>query len=299
MRPTIFNLLVARRMTVIAVVTICMSIAVSLIASAGQRPGVSRTADDPLILAISPDVAGPLSDTDWSALAAHVSQRSGRKLHIVQPLSLDAFEGCLAAKAYDLVLAFPHQLSSAGLIREPIAHLQHRPRGLIVVHSESNLFRLSDLQDARIAIPLEASFAARRLVALELRHASGSNVLHPVPDAAAAYDAVLFGQASASSGTAASFNRLPGHIRARLRVIHQTERHASAAIYPLRRISGHVLDRLGQAFTRIHIQSPVLYAQSQFFAFQAGPAMQSGIAPPYTAHIDVGHDPVGAGCPTT
>ncbi len=265
MRPTILNVLVARRMTLIAVVTIGMSLAASLIAGAGQRPAYQQSAAKPLLLAITPDLMDQSHALPWDALATHISERSGRLLRIVQPGTLDEFESCLAAQAYDLVLAFPHQISSAN----PLVQLRRKPRGLIAVRSDSRFFSLADLEGAVIAMPDAGSLASSRLARIELASVAQPPRVTSVPDAGAGYDAVLFGEVAATSGTPHSFNELPEHVRNRLRVIHQTERFAPAIIHVVRNVSDHVQYRLAEAFSTLRRAAPALHARSPVFDFES------------------------------
>ena len=265
MRPTILNVLVARRMTIFAVVTITMSLVASLIAGAGQRPAYQQSGAKPLLLAITPDLMDQSRELPWDALATHISERSGRLLRIVQPGTLDEFESCLATQAYDLVLAFPHQISSA----IPLVQLRHKPRGLIAVRSDSRFFSLADLEGAEIAMPDAGSLAGTRLARAELAAMAKRPRVTSVPDTGAGYDAVLFGEVAATSGTPHSFNGLPEHVRNRLRVIHQTERFAPAIVHVVHNVSDHVQYRLAEAFSTLRRAAPALHARSPAFEFES------------------------------
>ncbi len=237
-------------------------------ANGGQGAQYLQAAEQPLLLAVTPNLTEHGAPVPWDALAAHISQHSGRNIRIVQPATLAEFNSCLASNVYDLALAFPHQVQRADPTESSLAlvRLQQKPRGLIAVRSDSRYYQLADLMKASIGFPRAGNFAASELTRLELRpiqHGPSFRFATPTDT----YRAVLSGQVAAGAGTPASFNALPDHLRDRLRVVHQTDRYEAAAILALSDLGDHVRYRLANAFNSIRTTAPALYSRSVFFAF--------------------------------
>ena len=300
MRRLFDKLLALRRMTLLAIVTLATTIALSLGAGGGLRPAYVQAAQTPLLMAVTPNLSDPIQPPPWAALAAHISQRSGRLLRIVQPASLAEFEACLAVNAYDLVLAFPHQVSVLKHDDRPaLARLRSQPRALIVVRSDDTRYGLADLGDTSMAYPANGGLAETTLATLEANARHGDLTSHAVANAGAAYHAVLSGTATAAAGSVTSFNALPEQIRARLRVIHQTERYAPASVHARRPVSDHVRQRLTEAFGSVRRASPVLFSKSRFFDFVESDGQPSTLTVPSKRHVRRSAPDNDQSCPTT
>ena len=171
----------------------------------------------------------------WTPILDYLSQRSGVTLLFQTAKDIPEFENRLAQGQYDMAYMNPYHFTvfnqSPGY--QAVAVRKDQPiRGIIVVHKDSALKSLHDLQGLTLAFPAPAAFAASVLPRAQLARERIAITPQYVSSHDSVYLNVAKGLFLAGGGVGRTFNAAPEAVRSQLRILWTTAAftpHAFAA----------------------------------------------------------------------
>ncbi len=186
----------------------------------------------------------------WTPILEYLSGQSGLLLHFETAPDIPAFEQRLAQGQYDLAYMNPYHYTvfhqQPGYVA--IARQQDtRIHGLLVVHKDSPISSLMELQGETLAFPSPAAFAASILPRGELKQLG----IQFTPRYVSSHDSVYLGVAQglfpAGGGIERTLNNLPESLRNQLCVLWRTHGFTPHAFAVHPRLSDEIRVRLQQA----------------------------------------------------
>lgn len=169
----------------------------------------------------------------WGPILKWLSDEAGVKIKFATARDIPTFEKRLAAGEYDFAYMNPYHFTvfnrSPGYVA--LARQANKSiRGILVVHKDSDLSTLSDLQNSTLAFPSPAAFAASLLPQAELKR----NNINYKPRYVSSHDSVYLnvarGLAPAGGGVMRTFNNTDPAIKAQLRIFWKTSKYTPHAI---------------------------------------------------------------------
>ncbi len=169
----------------------------------------------------------------WGPILNWLSEKAGVDIKFATARDIPTFEKRLAAGEYDFAYMNPYHFTvfnrSPGyvaLARQANKSIQ----GILVVHKDSDLSTLSDLQNTTLAFPSPAAFAASLLPQAELKK---NNIVYK-PRYVSSHDSVYLnvakGLAPAGGGVMRTFKNTDPAVRAQLRIFWKTSKYTPHAI---------------------------------------------------------------------
>jgi len=171
----------------------------------------------------------------WGPFMAKLSEKSGVTLKFATAKNIPTFEKRLANGAYDFAYMNPYHFTvfndSPGY--KAIAHQANKSiQGILVVHKDSNLKSLENLNGSALAFPSPAAFAASLLPQAKLNNSNIAFEPRYVSSHDSVYLAVSRGLMPAGGGVMRTFNNTTPEVRDNLKIFWKTEKytpHAFAA----------------------------------------------------------------------
>lgn len=171
----------------------------------------------------------------WGPILQQLSEETGLSLKFATAKDIPTFEKRLAAGEYDFAYMNPYHFTvfnkSPGYVA--IAHQAKKSiQGILVVHKDSNITNLPDLQNTTLAFPSPAAFAASLLPQAELKKSGISYEPRYVSSHDSVYLNVARGLAPAGGGVMRTFKNTDPKVRDQLKIFWRTEKytpHAFAA----------------------------------------------------------------------
>jgi phosphonate transport system substrate-binding protein len=169
----------------------------------------------------------------WVPVLSYLQERTGLILQFETAKDIPTFEQRLAAGEYDIAYMNPYHYivfhaapGYSAFAREKDTKLQ----GLIVVHKNSPIKSVAELEGKTMAFPAPGSFAATILPLTHLK----SLGIRVTPNFASSHDSVYLGVARgffpAGGGIARTFDNIPPEIRNELRILWKTPQYTPHAL---------------------------------------------------------------------
>lgn len=171
----------------------------------------------------------------WGPIMARLSEESGITLKFATAKNIPTFEKRLAAGEYDFAYMNPYHFTvfneSPGY--KAIARQEGKSiQGIVVVHKDSDLKALEELEGSTLAFPSPAAFAASLLPQAKLNNSDIKFKSRYVSSHDSVYLAVSRGLMPAGGGVMRTFNNTTPEVRENLKVFWKTKKytpHAFAA----------------------------------------------------------------------
>jgi phosphonate transport system substrate-binding protein len=191
----------------------------------------------------------------WVPILNYLSAKTGDTYNFVTATDIPTFEKRLLQGDYDVAYMNPYHY----VVFEELAHYQAFAKqakksivGLLVVHKDSQISELSDLNNLEIAFPSPAAFAASVLPRAELKR-RGINI---TPRYVSSHDSVYLNVAKgffpAGGGIGRTLDNFNPDLRKDLRVLWKTEGYTPHAFAASPSISAEVITRLRTAMVAMH-----------------------------------------------
>lgn len=186
----------------------------------------------------------------WIPLLNVLSEATGFGLRFTTAPSIPIFEQRLAAGEYDFAYMNPYHytvFSQKPGYRALAREKDHRLRGIVVVHRDSPLRKLSDLAQREIAYPAPASFAATVLVRAELERQGIATTPRFVGSHESVYLNVARGLHAAGGGIPRTLQGMEPEVRHQLRVLASTREYTPHAFAAHPRVPAAAVELLAGA----------------------------------------------------
>ncbi len=184
----------------------------------------------------------------WTPILAQLQTRTGLRFVLVGSANIPVFEKKFEQQEFDFAYINPYHAVMAAshyvpLVRDVATPLQ----GIIVVHSDSPIKKLSDLQGKNMDFPAPNALAASLLPRAQLSEAGITVQARYVKTHTSVYLNVALGQTDAGGGIQQTLEEQPIQVREKLRVIDRTIAVASHPLMASRRISQDVHEKVRAA----------------------------------------------------
>lgn len=208
-----------------------LAIIASLLAFGQAHAGEERS----YTFAIVPQQSATVLAASWAPVIKQVASVAGVDLKFATTKDIPTFEACLAKGVYDFAYKNPYHYVTFNAKSGYYAFAREKDvslTGLLVAHRSSSIRSLADLQQATIAFPSPAAFAATIIPRAELDRAGINYSVSYVKSHDSVYLAVQNGLFPAGGGVRRTFENMPANVRDDLAVIFETAAypgHAFAA----------------------------------------------------------------------
>ncbi len=201
----------------------------------------------------------------WGPLLAYLESRTGYRFVFKTAPDLPTFDRRLAAGEYDFAYMNPYQFvlhnERENGYQAVVRTADERVRGVVVVHRDSPLRDLNDLDGKVLAYPAPGSFVASMLPRAHLAALGIRSGVHYVSSHDSVYHVVATGRLLAGGGMFRTLQGLDPVVRNELRVLWVTPSYTSHAIAAHERVSKGWLDVVQATLTGMHLDpqaAPVL-----------------------------------------
>lgn len=187
----------------------------------------------------------------WLPILQYLSQETGYKFVFKTTSTIPEFEKNVLNKAYDFAYMNPyhytvfHEKSGyEALLKQGDKQI----KGILVTHINSGIDSLDDLQNANIAFPAPAAFAATVIPQSILK---SKKIIHNssyVSSHESVYKNVAYGNFAVGGGIERTFANTPDAIRSQLRVFWRSKGYTPHAIAAAPQVSDTVKANLKSAF---------------------------------------------------
>ena len=186
----------------------------------------------------------------WVPILNYLSAKTGDTYNFATATDIPTFEKRLLEGDYDLAYMNPYHY----VVFEQLANYKAFAKqakksivGLLVVHRDSKITTLSDLNNLPIAFPSPAAFAASVLPRAELKRRGIAFTPHYVSSHDSVYLNVAKGFFPVGGGIARTLNNFNPEMRKDLRVLWQTEGYTPHAFAASDKVSVDAVARLQAA----------------------------------------------------
>lgn len=190
-------------------------------------------ATDTYSFGIVPKQSAKVLARKWTPLLRYLEQETGFRIQFATAKNIPTFEARLAAGEYDIAYMNPyhfvhyHRVSGYQALAK---QKDKKIRGIVVVHKNSELASLADLDGLMLAFPSPAAFAASIIPRATLNN-SGINIgARYVSSHDSVYMNVAKGFFPAGGGVIRTFESISPSIRDDLKVIWTSDGFTSHAI---------------------------------------------------------------------
>ena len=200
--------------------------------------------------AIVPQQAATVLAASWGPVIKQVAGIVGPDLKFATTKDIPTFEACLAKGAYDFAYMNPYHYVTFNAKSGYRAFAREKDvslTGLLVAHRSSSIRSLADLQQATIAFPSPAAFAATIIPRAELDRAGITYLASYVKSHDSVYLAVQNGLFPAGGGVRRTFENMPPNVRDDLTVIFETAAYPAHAFAAHPSISSQLTARIAAA----------------------------------------------------
>lgn len=184
----------------------------------------------------------------WTQILAQLQTRTGLRFVLVGSPNIPAFEKKFEQQEFDFAYMNPYHAVIAAshyvpLVRDVATQLQ----GVIVVHKDSHINKLSDLHGKNMDFPAPNALAASLLPRAKLAEAGITVQARYVKTHSSVYLNVALGQTDAGGGIQQTLDEQPIEVREKLRVIDRTIAVASHPLMASKRLSTEVQEKVRAA----------------------------------------------------
>lgn len=185
--------------------------------------------------------------TMWVPLIQDISNRTGIKLKFDTATSISNFEQGLGLGQYDFAFINPYNYIVYDRIYQVLARNDKNLHGIIVVRCDSDINKISDLNNKEMAFPSPNSFGATLLIKQFLlkNHITVTPVY--VNTHESVYISVLKEYFPGGGGVIRTFNNLPDSARNQLCIIYSTPEFVSHPFVGKRTIPLNVIKKVTDA----------------------------------------------------
>ncbi len=187
----------------------------------------------------------------WSPLLRHIKKTSGVKVKFATANTMEAFEERLANGDFDFVYMDPQQyvdFSKSGQYLA-IAKRKEQPlKGIIVVHKDSPIQSLADLNNSKMAFPSPTEFGSTLVPQKALVSENISMKPHYVNSDDSVYLSVSKGLFQAGGGIKVTFDAMKKKVKKKLRVIWEAPDYTPHAIAVHERVPADIVLAVQQSF---------------------------------------------------
>lgn len=186
-----------------------------------------------LTFAVVPQQSAKTLAERWQPLIDYVSNYTGLAIEFKTAKDIPTFEANLTAGLYDIAYMNPYHFvvfnESAGY-RSLARQRDKKIRGLIVVHQDSTIQSIEDLNGAEIAFPAPAAFAATIITSAHLRNNNIAFIPRYVNSHDSVYLSVQRDFFKAGGGILRTLNISPKAVKSDLRVLWESKGYTPHAI---------------------------------------------------------------------
>ncbi len=187
---------------------------------------VSAAASHTYTVGVVPQYDARTLHATWQPILARVGEELGHRFVLKGANDIPSFEAAYRRGDYDFVYLNPWHAVMAWEVQAYQPILRDRSRelhGVLVVHRDSDIRTLDDLQGEEIVFPAPNAMGASLLMRAELTCEHGLS-FHPVyvGNHASVYLNVAVGAAEAGGGIFATLHEQPAALKSRLRILHRT-----------------------------------------------------------------------------
>ena len=210
----------------------------------------STSVAETLTFGVVPQQSAKTLAAKWSPVLRYISEHSGITLRFATAKNIPEFEQRLLAGEYDMAYMNPyhyvvfHQKPGYRAIAKQKGAMI---RGILVVRKDSPLKSIDDLQNATIAFPSPAAFAASILPRAQLAQ---DDVVF-TPKYVSSHDSVYLNVAKgffpAGGGIYRTFNNTSPQVHEQLKVLWETRPYTSHAIAAHPRVTDEARNKITQA----------------------------------------------------
>jgi phosphonate transport system substrate-binding protein len=213
-----------------------------------MQPGVA--AQQHYTFAIVPQQSASKLAQVWGPIVRHLSEQTGTVLRFTTAKDIPTFEANLAKGLYDFAYMNPYHytvFSKKSGYRAFVNARNKRIKGIVVVHKDSPVQTLEELEGAQLAFPAPAAFAASILTQAELNARGISFEPKYVSSHDSVYLTVAKGLYLAGGGVVRTLNSVAPEIRDQLRVLWSSAGFTPHAIAANPKIPLDVVEALQRA----------------------------------------------------
>lgn len=211
---------------------------------------VAIRAEETLTFGVVPQQSAAKLARLWAPLLQEVSQRSGVKLAFRTAPDIPTFEQRLAAGEYDVAYMNPYHYTvySKNPGYRAIAKVKDkRIKGIVVVHKDSPVTDITQLQGEMMAFPAPAAFAATVLPRANFEKRGITITPKYVGSHDSVYLSVARGLYPVGGGVIRTFNNVDKSLRDRLRILWTTDGYTPHAFAVHPRVEEMKLQRVVEA----------------------------------------------------
>ena len=214
-----------------------------------------KALDDPITFGIVPQQSARKLAQAWGPILRHLEERTGRTVIFRTAPNIPAFERRLANEEYDIAYMNPyhytvfHESSGYNAFAK---ELDKKLEGIVVVHKDSKIEGLTELEGKILAFPAPAAFAASIVPRANLEQ-KGISI---TPKYVSSHDSVYLGVAggffAAGGGVMRTFNSLDPKVRDQLRILWTTPGYTPHALAAHSRMSPELIQQISAGLFELH-----------------------------------------------
>ena len=194
----------------------------------------------------------------WIPIMQELSKHTGFTIHFATAPDIPTFEERLANGVYDIAYMNPYhytvfhqQTGYQALAKARNKHI----KGIIVVHKDSPITTLAELDGRTLAFPAPAAFAATILTTADLLAQNVDFDAEYVSSHDSVYRTVAKGIYPAGGGIVRTFNNVESDIRQQLKILWTTPGYPPHAIAAHPRIDSSAVTSVQQALANLSKQT--------------------------------------------
>jgi phosphonate transport system substrate-binding protein len=209
----------------------------------------------------------------WIPLIKHLERESGLKIKFATAPNIPEFENRLRKGLYDFAYMNPYHYTvfhkTTGY--EAFARqLDKQIKGIIVIHQNSEIKSITDLNNQQIAFPAPAAFAATLLVKSHLQNNKVNFTSKYVASHDSVYRAVAKELTSAGGGIMRTFNNVAPEIREQLKIFWTSKDYTPHAFAYHPRVNKNIVKHLFNALLTLNNdENKPLLKKINFNGFEA------------------------------
>ncbi len=184
----------------------------------------------------------------WTPILAQLQATTGRRFQLVGSPNIPDFEKKVAQEEFDFVYLNPYQALVASSNYIPLVRDVATPlEGIIVVHKDSPIHDLGELQGKTMDFPAPNALAASLMTRAQLDQAGVKVQVRYVKTHTTVYLNVALGQTDAGGGVLQTLEDQPAAVRKQLKVIYKTIGVASHPVLASKRLSPALREQVRSA----------------------------------------------------
>jgi len=207
-------------------------------------------AENSLTFAVVPQQSASKLAQLWTPIVKELSQKSGLKIKFATAPDIPTFEKRLSQGLYDIAYMNPYHyvvFHKSNDYQALAKAKDKRIKGIIVVAKDSAINHFNDLNNATLAFPAPAAFAATILTQSDLKASEVNFTAKYVSSHDSVYLTVAKGIYPAGGGVLRTFNNVAPNIKKQLRILSTTKGYTPHAIATHPRVNIEEMNRLQEA----------------------------------------------------